>query len=174
MRPCSGCQLCCRLLPVRDVDKPANTRCQHQRFGKGCAIYATRPLDCRLWTCVWALGTGEDLTEGLRRPDRVHYVIDPMPDFITMTDNKTGAVHKPEVVQIWCDERHPDAHRDPALRAYLERRDLPGLVRYDSKRGVILVPPNRAPSRKWEEWHHGLSGKEHSAEEVVQTLGVHL
>lgn len=170
MRPCGDCTLCCRLMPVRELPKGANERCKHQRWGKGCNIYATRPLPCRLWTCVWTLGTGNDMTEGLRRPDRCHYVIDTMPDFITLT-SQAGEVFKPEVVQIWCDPKYPHAHRDPALRAYLERRDLPGLVRYDSKKGLILVPPNRAPSGQWEEWDQGFAGKEHDAEEVAVTLG---
>jgi len=30
-RTCGGCTLCCKLLPVRELKKPANTRCQHQR-----------------------------------------------------------------------------------------------------------------------------------------------
>jgi hypothetical protein len=44
-RRCGDCQLCCKLLPTREVNKPANTRCQHQRAHKGCAIYEVWPLD---------------------------------------------------------------------------------------------------------------------------------
>ncbi|HMF29541.1 MAG TPA: YkgJ family cysteine cluster protein, partial [Candidatus Cybelea sp.] len=75
-RACSGCTLCCKLLPMKkdkqlearetmnrmievgmmtreqfaqmtpDFDKPAGKRCPHQRHSKGCAIYARRPFGC--------------------------------------------------------------------------------------------------------------------------------
>ena len=37
---CGGCTFCCKLLPVDSLGKHANTRCQHQHVGKGCAVYA--------------------------------------------------------------------------------------------------------------------------------------
>ena len=55
-RTCGNRQLCCRLLPVRELAKGANVRCQHQKFGVGCAVYhrrrpfpavALRPGRCR-------------------------------------------------------------------------------------------------------------------------------
>jgi hypothetical protein len=94
-----------------------------------------------------------------------------MPDFLVIHNNETGEVMKPEVVQVWCDPKHPDAHRDPALRAYLGRRHLPALVRYDSVRALILVPPWHSPIGEWEERGSEQSGPEHSALEVAQVLG---
>jgi hypothetical protein len=98
-----------------------------------------------LWSCRWLVN---DDTADMRRPDRAGYVIDMMPDFITIQDNETGALTKVEVVQIWVDPRRPDAHRDPALRAYLERRAAEGkaaLVRFDSKEAI---DPLRAGSQQ--------------------------
>jgi hypothetical protein len=62
-----------------------------------------------------------------------------MPDYVTLEqDGKEFIVL---VVQIWCDPKHPNAHRDPALRAYLhklwERESVIGLVRPD---GITLLP----------------------------------
>ena len=54
-----------------------------------------------------------------------------MPDFVTL--GEPGRETPIEVVQIWVDPNYPDAHRDPALRAYVERRGLEGkiaLIRY--------------------------------------------
>ena len=45
-----------------------------------------------------------------------------MPDFVTLRNDDTGELEHIQVVRIRVDPRFPDAHRDPALRAYLERR----------------------------------------------------
>ena len=115
MRQCGDCQLCCKLLPVKSLAKLAGQRCSHQRHHKGCAVYKQLGRvspECKLWNCRWLV---EDDTEGLSRPDRSHYVIDLMPDFVTLRDDATGQANHVQVVQIWVDPKHPDAHRDPAL-----------------------------------------------------------
>ena len=144
MRACGGCTLCCRLLPVNELDKLAGQRCKHQRTGKGCAVYRTRamPACCHFWNCRWLVN---DDTADLSRPDRSHYVIDLLPDYVTVIDNETGEQTNVEVVQIWCDPKYPDAHRDPALRAYLERRAAEGkmaLVRYNSSEAFSIMMIN--------------------------------
>src|SRR5688572_10605312 len=108
-RQCGSCQACCTLLPTREVPTLAGERCRHQRFGKGCAIYDRRPLPCQLWSCRWLV---EDDTADLSRPDRSGYVIDMMPDFITLQDHVTGVDQRMEVVQVWVDPRRPGSHRD--------------------------------------------------------------
>lgn len=159
-RQCGHCNLCCKLLPTPELKKPANTRCQHQRFGR-CTIYANRPSGCRYWSCRWLLGND---TGDLRRPDRSHYVIDPTPDFIRMVGPDGALVANVEVVQIWVDPHHRDAHRDPLLRRYLLRRAEEGiaaLIRYGSKEGFTLFPPSMTVEREWrEQW--GMQEAEHS------------
>src|SRR6476620_5142686 len=118
-RRCGDCSLCCKLLPTKEINKPAGERCPHQKHGVGCKIYARRPSSCALWSCRWL--TSDD-TADLRRPDRSRYVIDPIPDYVTLRRHDDGSVMTVEVVQIWCDSKAPDAWRDPALLAYLQRR----------------------------------------------------
>lgn len=202
MRQCGECTLCCKLLPmrrdaypleriadtveamiaagwadprsfagmVREFDKPAGERCQHQRIGKGCAIYPTRPFGCRYWNCRWLVN---DDTGDLRRPDRSHYVIDIMPDFITIRHNETGAARHVQVVQVWIDPKHRDAHRDPALRAYLARRAKDGiaaLIRFDEMDAILLFAPGLVDG----EWHEVRTNlmreKQHTAAEIVAAL----
>lgn len=177
-RECGSCNLCCSLLPVRDrnslfgtFDKPANTRCVNQRH-TGCRVYGTAqmPMSCRLWNCRWIVNAD---TADLSRPDRVHYVIDVMPDFITVHDNETGAQSKIEVVQIWVDPKHRDAHRDPALRKYLERRGEEGvlaLIRYSPSEAFVLAPPVLT-GRGWVEMTSGVTkGPQHSVAEIREAL----
>jgi hypothetical protein len=152
-RKCGDCQLCCKLLPVSEIGKPAATRCEHQRHGKGCAIYARRPRSCQLWSCQWL--THED-TRDLKRPDRAHYVIDPLPDYIRLRNDDDGSVREIPVIQIWLDKKFPDAHRDPALRAWLAKRydetGMLALVRMPGNNGAIgLFPPASNNTHEWGE-----------------------
>ena len=133
-RRCGGCTLCCTLLPVKSLGKPERTRCTHLR-SKGCGIYARRPFDCRTFSCRWLM---DETTAGLRRPDKAGYVIDPMTDTVLVDGQPC------DVVQVWIDT--PDAHRDPALRAWLEmvadQFGLPALIREDARKGFMLLAPS--------------------------------
>jgi hypothetical protein len=163
-RQCNGCTLCCKLLPMsaaarpqarstieamiaaglleastmvgvlEDFDKAAGERCPHQRHGKGCTVYSRRPFGCRVWSCRWLL---EDDTAELARPDRSHYVVDVSPDFIRTDDGTVVAV-----IQVWVDPGYRDAHRDPALRAYLARRAAEGyaaLIRFNADSDCMFI-----------------------------------
>lgn len=175
-RECGECTLCCRLVPVNDsgitingidstraLHKAAGQRCVHQRR-TGCSIYLRRPVSCRAWSCMWLQGAA------MRRPDRSHYVIDMLPDFVTTTD-ETGHQEKVPVAQIWIDENYPDAHLDTDLRAWLEHRSIAGLVRYGNTRGLVLFPPSVTGSG-WvtigTEWMQG--EPEHTAAEINEVL----
>jgi hypothetical protein len=171
-RQCGECTLCCKLLPVRSLDKGAGERCKHQSHARGCKVYANLARvspECRLWSCRWLVN---DDTADLRRPDRSHYVLDIMPDFVTLRDEAGQAQHV-QVIQIWVDPNFPDAHRDPALRAYLERRaqeNIIGLVRWDNEKAIALFPPALSSDGQWHEKGSNFRMEAHSVEEVVHAL----
>jgi hypothetical protein len=135
LRKCNECTLCCRLLPVSEINKPANTRCPSQRH-TGCSVYATRPMSCRVWSCIWLLDT-----ELISRPDITHYVIDPSRDYIEMVHDD-GLRIKTPVVQIWVDPQYPKAHENPELRAWLDKHKEIGLIRYNSQDSLAIFPPS--------------------------------
>jgi hypothetical protein len=169
-RRCGDCQLCCKVLPTSEINKPANTRCQHQRVGKGCAIYAHRPMSCAVWSCLWLTG---DLDA--RRPDRSHYVVDPLPDYLTVTRDDKPDQHIP-VVQVWVDPAYPNAYRDPALLAFLEKRHAESgdvaMIRYNERDGFALFPPAANDTGKWMEHHGGkVRDKPHNLFDVAEKLG---
>lgn len=166
-RRCGDCQLCCKLLAVRSIGKDSWTRCKHQKVGKGCTIYRNRgdhlhgvrqimrdngipvpdggfttpmPHECIIWSCRWV--TGMD-TAGMKRPDHVHYVIDSMPDMITVVTD--AGQRDVMAMQIWVDPAFPLAHRDPALRAFLAmiaaRDGMPAIVRCGPGTATVIAAP---------------------------------
>jgi hypothetical protein len=154
---------------MAELHKPAGKRCRHQRHGKGCAIYPRRPPPCAVWSCRWLV---RDDTHEIARPDRVHYVIDIMPDYVRAKPNDGGVEMTIPVIQVWVDPAYPDAHRDPALRRYLERRSAEGMaaiIRYSESRGFVLIPPALAHDHVWHEVHGEAEG-EHSGRDIVRAL----
>jgi hypothetical protein len=45
--------LCCKLLTVAALAKPAGSWCPHCRPGRGCGAYEQRPQECRSFGCLW-------------------------------------------------------------------------------------------------------------------------
>jgi hypothetical protein len=173
-RHCGDCQLCCRLLPVPPLQKLAGEQCRFQKYHKGCTVYHTlaMPPECGLWNCRWLVN--DDAAE-LSRPDRSHYVLDLMPDYITTVDNETGERRNIQVVQIWVDPNHRDAHRDPALRRWLERRAQDGIaaiVRYSATDALILFAPSFdvGGGDQWHEMTTGMRERSHTLDEVEAAL----
>ncbi len=171
-RECGDCQLCCVLVPVRGINKPANTPCKDQSHARGCKVYHNPlkgfPWECGLWSCIWVYN---DDAANLRRPDRSRYVLDPMPDFVPAPDSELGEIKIP-VIQIWCDPKYPDCHRDPELRAWIERRrGFAGLVRYGNDEAFVLFPPYMMNTNEWTEKRGGLQAEStHSFREVLKAL----
>jgi hypothetical protein len=199
-RSCGSCTLCCKLLPVvaghdeglwnlvprlvemgmltphqahhsmKDFDKPAGQRCPHQRHGKGCAVYESRPLACRFWSCAWLGGDG---TGTLGRPDRSHYVINPVPDYVD--GEQDGHKFKIPVIEVWVDPDYPDAHRDPLLREWLDRRGKQhgfcALIRFSATEGIFLAPPSMTNDHQWHEKPGHAEGLTHTIEQKVAALG---
>lgn len=170
-RKCGNCTLCCKLLPVRALRKPANQRCAFQQH-KGCRVYRSdhMPSECRLWNCRWL---SNDDTADLSRPDRVHYVIDIMPDFVTVQSPEGHGVTI-EVLQIWVDPAHANAWRDPDLLDYLDRRGRDGIaaiIRYSSTHAFTVFPPSLTGTDEFVEYHGGVSIKrDHSPLEIHHAI----
>jgi len=68
---CQGCNVCCKLPYVSELNKPSKTMCWNCEVGKGCKIYNTRPIACRNFKCLW-LQTQDQMVpmEPELRPDR--------------------------------------------------------------------------------------------------------
>jgi hypothetical protein len=55
-RECGTCTVCCYALPIDtpEMQKGSGVVCEHCN-GRGCAIYAARPSNCREYYCGWRL-----------------------------------------------------------------------------------------------------------------------
>jgi hypothetical protein len=103
-RRCGTCSLCCTILRVDELAKPAGRDCLHQRGENGCGIHASRPSICRAYRCLWLQGGLEDD----ERPDRLGGIV----------DLETTGVG----LRLAIREARPGAFEDsPALQAIAER-----------------------------------------------------
>ena len=147
-RQCGACTLCCKLLPVWELGKAANTKCGAQ-YSRGCRIYhqAGFPASCALWSCRWLQGE-----PGIPRPDHAGWVLDVIPDAVKARNNETGEVTMIPVIVAWVAPG-TDALRDDRLLAYAERKakeDHVGLLlRYGTDRAVAVFPPGIATDNEW-------------------------
>lgn len=66
-RTCGRCSVCCVVMAVDGLEKPAFTRCEFVRHSGGCRAYDERPEGCRIYECHWLGGLGERKN----RPDRM-------------------------------------------------------------------------------------------------------
>jgi len=64
--------MCCKLLGVDAVDKPAGQWCGRYARGQGCAIYHQRPGACASFECLWL---DSDKLGDAWRPDRAKFVM---------------------------------------------------------------------------------------------------
>jgi hypothetical protein len=94
-RSCGDCTLCCKVMAVEALGKPAGSWCSHCKPGRGCLIYETRPEECRHYSCLWLTDRwfGEHW-----KPSRSKLVL---------TLSEDG-------IEIRCDPGFPDAwHKEP-------------------------------------------------------------
>lgn len=54
-KTCGDCGLCCKLMGVEALAKPAGRWCRHFRRASGCDAYEARPDACRIFNCTWLL-----------------------------------------------------------------------------------------------------------------------
>ena len=71
-RACGTCTLCCKVVGVLEIAKPAGVWCPHCVSGKRCAIYAARFTSCRTFYCQWMIekGLGPEW-----KPERAKFVL---------------------------------------------------------------------------------------------------
>jgi hypothetical protein len=95
-KSCGSCTLCCSVLEIEELSKPAGPLCGTCVAGAGCAIYAVRPQVCRDFECEWLMS--RELARQFR-PDLIGAILMEDPD-----SDEYRAVCAPERPMAW---RHP-------------------------------------------------------------------
>jgi len=54
-KTCGACTLCCKVVGIAELKKPADVWCGHCDKARGCKIYDTRPGECRTFNCLFLL-----------------------------------------------------------------------------------------------------------------------
>lgn len=124
-RACGECTLCCRLIPVQAMDKPAGVKCPACIPGGGCSIYAERPNQCRGFLCNWVIGEGPPAM----RPDLVHCVFDFEPPT--------------QIMRCHVHPQHADAWRSGPVAAHIRvHHQLGTNVQVIVQNGSKHAPPS--------------------------------
>jgi hypothetical protein len=116
-------------MAIEELAKPAGAWCPHCKPGKGCQIYADRPMECRNFNCLWL--TDDQLGQHWK-PSRSRLVL---------TTSDDG-------IEIRCDPGFPEAWRKEPFRSEIQKlaeagemHDVTVLVMVDRK--MIPVTPER-------------------------------
>lgn len=134
-RGCEDCTLCCKVLGVEELDKPAGRWCRHCDVGKGCTIYEQRPQECRDFRCLFL--AVETFPEEWR-PNRAHFVL------------TTDADARRVLLRV--DPDRPNAWRFEPYYSYLKRwsakrlaEDLEPVVVHDLRSITVILPDRDVP-----------------------------
>jgi hypothetical protein len=90
-RECGTCTLCCKIMGIGALSKPAGHWCPHCRPGKGCAIYDHRPSECQSFNCDWLV---QERLGPEWKPEKCKIVM-------TSRDNRVVAYVDPSSPMAW-------------------------------------------------------------------------
>ena len=128
-RTCGDCTLCCKVMAIEEIAKPAGQWCGHCKPGRGCLIHDTRPAECRAFNCLWLI---DERFGAHWKPARSKMVL---------TTSADG-------IEIRCDGGFPDAWRKEPFRGEIgrlaasgEAHDVTVLVISGSR--MVLVTADR-------------------------------
>lgn len=73
---CGNCTLCCKLLPIKELNKETNVVCKHV-CNNGCSIYGKHPTECSIFNCAYSQMEGVNINF---RPDRCKVIFEKIND----------------------------------------------------------------------------------------------
>lgn len=124
---CGDCTLCCKVMEIEQLGKPAHSWCPHCQPRHGCTIYRERPTECGAFNCLWLLN---DLLDDRWKPNKAKLVL---------TTSEDG-------IEVRCDPVFPNAWRRPPYQAQIrewadsgEANDVTVIVIIG--RRMILITP---------------------------------
>ena len=128
-RECGDCTLCCKVMAIEELAKPAGAWCRHCKPGRGCLVYASRPAECRSFSCLWLLD------------DQVDQHWKPSKSKLVLTTSEDG-------IEVRCDPGFPNAWRKQPFRREIHEWAISGemldmTVVIVIGQNLILVTPDQ-------------------------------
>ncbi len=105
-RECGECNVCCRTLYVRDLNKPAGVACKFLT-PSGCSVYQHRWDVCKGFVCMW-LRDHHGLFADHHRPDQLGLIL------VGKSDDDTGQTRF-VAHEVW-----PEAAQSPEAQRVIE------------------------------------------------------
>jgi hypothetical protein len=136
-RTCGTCMLCCKVMGVDELHKPAGIMCSHAVAGKGCTIREHRPLTCRRFFCGWRLDPNID---ALWKPEVCGFVL-----AISLHYGALMLNTDPERPRAWKIEPYYSRLREWARRAFVEDKRIVAMVAGEA---TVLLPDRDVPLGK--------------------------
>lgn len=124
---CGACNLCCTLLGVPDIQKPARMACQWTSIHGGCSRHHEKDTApdlgaCKAFKCLWLVSQDrEDPLPRYMRPDQCHVVLGP-------ADRED-----PTLIYVQVDDAFSDSWKKPPISDYLQ-----GILDRGGKVEIIL------------------------------------
>jgi hypothetical protein len=106
-RECGDCTLCCKVMAIEALAKPASSWCQHCKPGRGCLIHPDRPAECQTFNCLWLVN------------DRLDQQWKPNKSRLVLTTSEDG-------IEVRCDPGFPDAWRKEPYRREIQQWAVSG------------------------------------------------
>lgn len=131
-KTCGDCGLCCKLLAIQALDKPAGAWCGHFRKGAGCTAYATRPGACRGFECLWL---GSEKLDEAWKPSRARFLM-----YTEKDGKRLNVVVDPADPTAWKRAPYYDRIKRMSSRAY----DGHELVVCIGDRRIVVFPEQDA------------------------------
>ena len=109
-RTCGDCALCCKVMAIEELAKPAGQWCRHCKPGRGCQIHDSRPDECRDFNCLWLI---DERFGPHWRPNKSKLVL---------TASEDG-------IEVRCDPGFPEAWRKEPYHSQIRRWAASGEAR---------------------------------------------
>jgi Fe-S-cluster containining protein len=132
IKPCGDCSLCCKLLGVAALDKPAGKWCAQFLKGGGCGVYRDRPDACSTFQCLWS--ESEKLDERWR-PDRCGFIL-----FTEQDGRRLNVVVDPAYPMAWREAPYYERLKKMSERAKTGHELLVSI----GDRRIVVFPDHEA------------------------------
>jgi hypothetical protein len=134
-RACGSCMLCCKVMLVPELNKPAGHLCSYAAAGKGCSIHEHRPRSCHQFFCGWRLDPNID---AMWKPEICGFVVTISLHYAAMV-----LMVDPDRPLAWKMPPYHGRLREWAARAFMEDKRIVAMVA--GGESTIILPDRDVP-----------------------------